>query len=270
MIRLDLSWWCRVEAALTQLEAVSDGEPFATFFQRSSQAVMMALAQYHDSAIIRLSVSEGPATAVFNAYKAIVGDDFTKPTRTAPITLMEKIQLQNAISQFRPALTAELGRIDVYFVKQKGIHSTRDLIERAERGVPDPHGLLSDAAKADIQAGGRCLAFELPTASAFHMMRATETVMKTLMATAGCSAKDPNWGNYIKAMEDVSVDKKITHHLRQIKDLHRNPISHPDVTLDMGEAQVLWSICISAISAMLGEIKAGHTRAVPTTATPAP
>ena len=37
----------------------------------------------------------------------------------------------------------------------------------------------------------------------------------------------------------------IAHHFDQLRSLHRNPLVHPEVTLDMTEAQSLWAMCTS-------------------------
>jgi len=42
--------------------------------------------------------------------------------------------------------------------------------------------------------------------------------------------------------------------LQQIKDLHRNPLAHPEETLTLEEAVGLFGIVQSAINAMLKEI----------------
>jgi hypothetical protein len=55
--------------------------------------------------------------------------------------------------------------------------------------------------------------------------------------------------------------------LKQIKDLHRNPIIHPEETLDMIEAQMLTGIMQSAIFAMIQIVK-GKQKQVATTVTP--
>jgi hypothetical protein len=46
------------------------------------------------------------------------------------------------------------------------------------------------------------------------------------------------------------------HHLEQLKELHRNPLIHPEVTLNQLEAQQLWSMCTSVMIALVKEIEA--------------
>jgi hypothetical protein len=65
-----------------------------------------------------------------------------------------------------------------------------------------------------------------------------------------------NIGDYLKRMDDLSVgDQKIKATLRQIKDLHRNELMHPENSLDLDEAIALLGIAQSAIAAMLKELQ---------------
>ncbi len=101
------------------------------------------------------------------------------------------------------------------------------------------------------------MAFDLPTAAGFHIARATESVITKAMGAFGCpqpKESQRNWGVYIKALEDAGASATLVHHLRQLKDLHRNPLIHPEVTLTQLEAQQLWSMCTSAMIAMITEI----------------
>jgi len=102
---------------------------------------------------------------------------------------------------------------------------------------------------------GRCIAFELPTAAGFHVARATETIILKLMDAAGMPPlASRNWGAYVNVLKKSSVDAKITEHIDQVRELHRNPLIHPEESLDMSEALVLWTVCIGLIGAMYREM----------------
>ncbi len=141
-------------------------------------------------------------------------------------------------------------------VSQKGIYSTDELIARAETHVPEKYReVLSGKATDDIQQAGKCLAFEVSTASAFHMWRAVESVMNSyyqaLTGKTFAEAKvTRNWGDYIKALDGSKADKKITVFLDHIRAEYRNPINHPDDTLDPEEAFGLFGTALSAITSM--------------------
>jgi hypothetical protein len=252
MQRINLDWWCRVAFAVRDLSDIEPDTPFADFYKRAYPAILVLAANYADKALIGLSVSRVAGDALYNAYQAIAKDT----SRTEPLQFTEAATFKKAVSDFQIVLSAELQTIDAYYVKPKGIFSTRRLIESAELVFPeDAIALLPEEAKNDLRESGRCLAFELATASGFHVARATETVIKQLMKAAGCARGQQNWGDYIRQLKAKNVNAAITHHIEQIKDLHRNPIIHPELTLTMPEALSLWAVCTSAIAAMLDEIR---------------
>jgi hypothetical protein len=78
--------------------------------------------------------------------------------------------LVEAAKEFEIVLGNELPGLATYIVSQKGIYSTDDLISNADQHFAEETlAKIPPNARQDICAGGKCLAFELPTASAFHM-----------------------------------------------------------------------------------------------------
>jgi hypothetical protein len=166
-----------------------------------------------------------------------------------------------SVDKMETVLSTELALAPIYSVPARGVFSTDSLLDSADDVFEDLKELkahVPDDAIADTKQAGRCLAFDLPTAAGFHIARATEAVMKKAMDALGCPPlKDSqrNWGNYIKSLDEYGASVSIVHHLNQLKDLHRNPLIHPEVTLDQLEAQQLWSLCTSAMVTMVKEIE---------------
>jgi hypothetical protein len=114
---------------------------------------------------------------------------------------------------------------------------------------------LQEPTKLDIRQAGRCLAFELPTAAGFHIMRATESILRDYyVAHVGKKPKTRNWGKYIADLKTSSANPKTVAVLDQIRTLHRNPTIHPEVVLSGSEAQTLFGIAQSAITAMIEDM----------------
>src|SRR5262245_61046831 len=92
----------------------------------------------------------------------------------------------------------------------------------------------------NIVQAGKCLAFEVPTAAAFHIFRAAESVMRLYyIAIFGTipAKKLRNWGAYLKNLKSHGgADPKILHSLEQIKELYRNPTIHPETKYTLEEA----------------------------------
>lgn len=145
------------------------------------------------------------------------------------IDMFQAYSITDGLRQFEIVLAAELSQMDMYYVSKKGCYSTVHLITDAEVMPPEsirPH--FPKDATEDIRQGGKCLAFELPTAAAFHLLRATEGVLHGYFDVISIGKPRPktrDMGKYIEALEKLdTVDDKVLGVLRQIKNLHRNPI----------------------------------------------
>ncbi len=177
---------------------------------------------------------------------------------------MEKLDFADAYGisstakEFETILAAEMQTLDTYHASQKALYSTRDLIERAEIVLPETiRADVPGETVAEIQSAGKCLAFELPTACGFHVVRATEAVIreyyKTVVSTVP-KVKARNWGSYIRFLKEKNADAKIITVLEQIKDTYRNPIVHPEDVLEMEDAIILFGMAQGVIVSMMKDI----------------
>lgn len=143
-----------------------------------------------------------------------------------------------------------------YLVDQKGAYLTADLIERAEIIFSERvRKELSEAAIQDVRQAGKALVLELPTAAGFHMLRATESVIRAYYkAVVGKLPKSRNWGVYVKDLKAKGADAKVVGVIDQLRELHRNPLMHPEETLSEDEAIVIFGLAQSVIVAMVGDI----------------
>jgi hypothetical protein len=167
--------------------------------------------------------------------------------------------IRQSIETFETIMSSELALAPTYSVPSRGVFSTDSLLDSADDVFGDWKDKIPEEARADTRQAGRCLAFNLSTAAGFHVARATEAVMRKVMDAFGCSLtkeSQRNWGNYIRALDEHGASKTLVHHLTQLKELHRNPLIHPEVTLTPLEAEQLWAMCTSAMLAMISEIDA--------------
>jgi hypothetical protein len=186
-------------------------------------------------------------------------------------------EIREQVRAFEYVFSAELSNASLYLVEQTGAYRTRTLIEAADAVFPKSvHDALEPDAVKDIQAAGRSLAFELPTAAGFHICRAVESTLLQYFSELKIELPDyKNIGRYIEALEkcakEKGIDPKVLATLDQFRDLHRNPIMHPDVHLNMEEAQILFALAQSAISGIaLDIIKIKSTVPVPKADTDGP
>jgi len=177
------------------------------------------------------------------------------------LTWSAAYSLRNTLQEFETIFSAEVATLASYIVSKKGIYDTADLIERAENAIDETaRDEIGSAAKSDFQQAGKCLAFELPTASGYHTMRATEAVVRNYWALVRKSnpasiSRPPDMAVCINELRAQGEDPKLMDALDHIKDLHRNTLMHPEAFLNMKDALRLFDIAKSAISLMGDRIK---------------
>ena len=178
-------------------------------------------------------------------------------------------RVSSAYIAFETILAAELRISDIYLVTKKRGYDTSDLIERGSPLFPDDLLPKVPEATLDVQQGARRLAFELPTASAFHFHRAAEAVLHRYYDAVTSGKLRPtgrNIGDYLSELNKHKAgDPKVLSALKDLKDLHRNPLIHPEDTLEsVDEAIAVLGSIQSVIVHMLKAIPAPPTAPVGT------
>ena len=169
------------------------------------------------------------------------------------------------IQQFQNVLIADLRIAASFTVTKSGIFDVNQLVNCAHRALPeDVRSKLPKEALDEIDASGRCLAFSLATASGFHAMRAVERVIKAYLGDfiSGDEIKRlKNWGQYLDALEKRCAGEALPKPsqeaialIRQIKDIYRNPVIHPDRVLSPEEAMTLFHSTLAAIGRIAAEL----------------
>lgn len=168
-------------------------------------------------------------------------------------------EIKIAQQQFVANIFREFHNIDVFIITPIGIYNTRSLIEAAEKTVlPKYRALLPDQSAADIRQAGRCLAFDAPTACAFHICRGTEALMLRyyeVLARKAWAFPRRDWKNYIDQLVANNAPKSITNRLDEIRMTDRNAYAHPEINVTVEEAPVLFQLCIGVTFYMLQEIE---------------
>ncbi|MDE2022321.1 MAG: hypothetical protein KGI71_05430 [Patescibacteria group bacterium] len=184
-----------------------------------------------------------PANATAETYKNVLSQ-------------VDVYMIGEAAKTVETIIGAELQTTDTYYLDQKGAFSTPDLIERAEIVFSEgTRKQLSDGAVSDIRQSGRALALDLPTAAGFHIMRATESVVRDYYkVVTGRAPKSRTWGYYVRGLKDHNADAKVVAAIDQLRDLHRNPLMHPQAVLEEDEAVSLFGMAQSAISTMVADM----------------
>ena len=215
-----------------------------------------------------LKATVAPGMALLTAIKKLT----TEADKDRNFDFLDTYSLSSGLGEFETVLTAEMNVGHAFLVTKKRGFDTSDLINHAEVIFPPEMQSVVPEAIEDMRAAGRCIAFDLGTAAGFHVMRATELILRRYFDRVAPGLDRPktnNIGDYLRILDDSDKgEKKTRATLRQIKDLHRNELIHPEVSLTLDQAIALLGIAQSAAVAMLNEMQTQGSLPLPNSAPP--
>jgi hypothetical protein len=200
--------------------------------------------------------SSYPAGAkLLQAIKALTVD----PERTRPIEFMEAYGVSAAAGEFEHVLAAEFGVTGLYLVQKIRGYDMSDMVSSGIVLFPPDLPAKIPEAIPDINQATRCIAWGLPTAAGFHLHRANESVLHRWYDAVSGGADRPkgrNIGDYLAVLNTGNFGSlRIRSALKDLKDLHRNPLIHPDDSLEsVDEAIALLGSIQAVVVAMLKDI----------------
>jgi len=164
-------------------------------------------------------------------------------------------RLREAAIAFDTALSIQFDHLDTYRVMPKGTHDTRKLIESSELAFENSWKYLTPVAQLDWQSGSHCLAFNLTTACGFHCLRALEGMAINYMTLSYLPRpKQRDLGLYITWLKRLGASEQATELIEHIRKHHRNPLMHPEDTLDIPQALALFDLSKSAITFLIRDM----------------
>jgi hypothetical protein len=168
-------------------------------------------------------------------------------------------RLQTEIEKFRLTLEAEIRGFEAYVLTPKRIDVRRLIAEVPTLFAPGTFLLLPTIATLDLNEAGKCIAFERPTAAAFHLLRATESVLREVyLRTIKRNRVSLMWGpmiQHLKSRRLLKGDESLLNNLDDIRLYFRNPTQHPEKVYDIEEVQDLWGRCVDVINRMSKYLK---------------
>ena len=176
------------------------------------------------------------------------------------LSFEEANNLRQIMSDVRKTLDAETSGNVAYIVTDKRID-----VNKLLSNIP---ALMSDGvfdslpiiAQYDFNDAGKCIAFEIPTAAAFYLLRGTEAVLREYYChiIKRKRVKQLLWGPmiiHLRARKSPPLPSKtLLNHLDNIRHSFRNPTQHPDKIYDIQEVQDLFSLCIDVVNRMMKKI----------------
>jgi hypothetical protein len=171
----------------------------------------------------------------------------------ATLSVHEVAAIREASYQLQTVLFSEAEGVFAYVAMEKRYRLDRLIDDLPELMAPDVFRSLPEIAQSDFRAAGRCIAFELPTAAAFHLMRGTEDALKEFYRR---TTKDTQsrlmWGAMVDKLkrQDDPPPAVLLNILDNLRSGFRNPTQHPEKIYDIEEAQDLLSLSIDAVNRM--------------------
>ncbi|MCD4683719.1 MAG: hypothetical protein K8R86_10590 [Bacteroidales bacterium] len=174
-----------------------------------------------------------------------------KQEETLSIELADKIKkITNDADQ---TLDAELQLKKVLTVTPKRFNLEMLLNSPSKLLAKNSWGKMPIIAQADFKSGTRCIAMNLSTAGAFHLMRCVEEMVKQLYFcfVKQKRMKKPMWGTMVdklKTKKRPRPNLELLDQLDMLRKNFRNPTQHPEKFYSTDEAQDLLNSTIVAIN----------------------
>lgn len=168
-------------------------------------------------------------------------------------------EITTVINRVDTTLDAELRLRDAFIVTPKRFDLKHLLDKPSELFGKGVFSLLPVICRFDLTNACRAIAFSLPTAAAFHLMRATEGTLRLYYCTIVKRGRVASlmWANMITHLRKRrdAPKKSILDHLDNIRVNFRNPTQHPEARYDIDEVQDLLAVSIDVISRMVKDLK---------------
>ena len=174
--------------------------------------------------------------------------------KNSKLSYQEAEELSGIMEDIRKTLEAETEGHFVYKVSDKRIDIKKLLENVPGLFAPRIFNNCSEIARFDFHEAGKCIAFQRPTAAAFHLMRGTEAVLKLYYKKYIRSGDKEMWGPIISELRSKNKgrlpDQILLNNLDHLRHSFRNPTQHPNKIYDIDEVQDLFSICIDVVNRM--------------------
>jgi hypothetical protein len=173
------------------------------------------------------------------------------------LTPADASDISAKMTEVRVALEAEASGSVIYRTSERRYDTTKLMGEIDKLFAPGAVAAMSDIALYDFEEAGRALAFGLPTAVAFHLLRGTEEVLRAYYRSwvRRGRMRTMLWGPMVLALKAPkgrqTPDMTCLNNLDNIRVAFRNPTDHPEKIYDIGEAEDLFGLCIEVVNRMV-------------------
>jgi hypothetical protein len=181
-------------------------------------------------------------------------------------------RLIRELNDFETLLELEVKNLNTFVLEDVGIFSINKRVDSADLHLAEStQSTIDERVKTDFRAAGRCLAFDLFTASGFHSVRAIEAVARSYYKQftgkdADIGSCGTPLGGIIKAFrterdarnlpKDGPLDLIIAN-LALANNIYRKPIGHPQMILETrDDAKKVFDLATILINMLAEQIAA--------------
>ena len=169
-------------------------------------------------------------------------------------------ELISIMGNLETTVRAEAATLNAYVLTEQRLDGRR-LVDRPESFLGNKtFNKLPFVAQYDIKEAGKCIAFEVPTAGAFHLLRATEDTLRAYYAHFVKRGRKPNpmWNEMVNALKakprKPKPNRALLDHLDNIRNNFRNPTDHPEMIYGIDEVQNLFALVVDVLDRMTKEL----------------
>jgi hypothetical protein len=256
MKKINLVDWYNLGRGMGHLKLISAGDLSRDNYNLLFQAMLRLKSVCSETSplIVPFEVCRTSAKSLFDLLLTIQNKIVFK--KGWKISEDDVSEITAALTRFENVFADEIPTLATYFVSQKRIYSTRDLIEKAENVFSEGvRKKLSEQCLLDIHEAGKCIAFDLATAGGFHAVRALETVALDYVTKRHLNPNQKDLGEYIRVLRVDGADKKALDNVDQLRGLRRNPLVHPKGNLEIDEAISVFQLCTSGITELVSDME---------------
>lgn len=208
-----------------------------------------------DSFFSCLEEFELPVTQRAAYGVAQLRDELAESDSDDGLTSAEADRLTQLMNDVRKTLDAESIGSVAFIVVEKRIDVNKLLSDVPALMAPGVFDALPDIAQYDLMEAGKCIAFELPTAAAFHLLRGSESMLRRFYCSiVKRNRVEPMWGPMVQSLRKRKTKpppKPLLDNLDNIRRSFRNPTQHPEKVYDIQEVQDLFPLCVDVLNRMV-------------------
>jgi hypothetical protein len=179
-------------------------------------------------------------------------DDTKKLDDNAVVDAALASRVNNAINKLDTTLDAELQLRRAFIVTPKRFDLEHLLGKWAQLVSTETDKRLPQIARFDFGSACLCIAYALPTAAAFHLMRCLEAMLREYYCALVKRDRVQKlmWYDMVEHLRKRknAPPKSLLDHLDHIRENFRNPTQHPEARYDLDLAQDLLNVVIEALN----------------------